>query len=106
MYPALIVFAAGLTLLAPGVSVGTVVAAGVLSGLGFGSLMPCTQAIAVNQVPERRLGTAVATYYLMLDAGTGFGPVLLGLLLLACIGLYYGVHGRKRQAPALAVPRT
>ncbi|MFD1210426.1 MFS transporter [Arthrobacter sp. GCM10027362] len=113
MYPALVVFAAGLGLLAPGTSAGTVVAAGILTGLGFGSLMPCTLAIAVSQVPERRLGTAIATYYLMLDVGTGFGPVVLGLLvpragfggmyaslgvlMLACIGLYYGVHGRKRQ---------
>ncbi|MCG2622544.1 MFS transporter [Arthrobacter sp. I2-34] len=112
MYPALVMFAAGLALLALGTSGGTVTAAGILAGLGFGSMMPCTQAIAVSQVPERRLGTAVATYFLMLDVGTGFGPVLLGLLLpltgfpgmyvwlgvlmLACIGLYYGVHGRKR----------
>lgn len=113
MYPAMAVFAAGLALLALGTSTGTVVTSGTLAGLGFGSMMPCTQAIAVNQVSERRLGTAVATYFLMLDVGTGFGPVLLGLLLpltgfpgmyiwlgvlmLACIGLYYGVHGRKRQ---------
>ncbi|NKX54490.1 MFS transporter [Arthrobacter sp. E918] len=118
MYPALVVFAAGLALLAPGVSMWNVVGSGVLTGLGFGTLMPCTQAIAVNQVPERRLGTAVATFYLMLDVGTGFGPVLLGLLvpftgfegmyvwlgvlMLACIGLYYAVHGRKRQAPVPA----
>jgi hypothetical protein len=27
--------------------------------------------------------------------------VWLGVLMLACIGLYYGVHGRKRKAPAL-----
>lgn len=111
MYPALLIFAIGLAMLAAGSSPATVTAAGILTGLGFGTLVPCSQAIVVNAVPARRLGTAIATYYLMFDVGTGFGPVLLGLLvpfagyqgmyvatgviMVACIGLYFAVHGRR-----------
>jgi MFS family permease len=111
MYPALLIFAIGLAVLAAGSSPATVTAAAVLTGFGFGTLVPCSQAIVVNSVPARRLGTAIATYYLMFDVGTGFGPVLLGLLIplagyqgmyvatgavmIACIGLYFAVHGHR-----------
>ncbi|HEX2247347.1 MAG TPA: MFS transporter, partial [Arthrobacter sp.] len=77
------------------------------------------QAIVVNAVPARRLGTAIATYYLMFDVGTGFGPVLLGLLvplagyqgmyvatgvlMITCLGLYYAVHGRRAPSETTRV---
>ena len=113
IYPAMALFAAGLALLALGPAIGVIVTSAVLSGLGFGTLLPGTQAITVGLVPERRFGTALATYYLMLDIGTGLGPVLLGLLvpltgfdgmyawlgglMVACIPLYYLVHGRAAR---------
>ena len=116
LYPALALFASGLGLLALGPATWIVVASAVLSGLGFGTLLPGTQAITVRLVAERRFGTALATYYLMLDIGTGFGPVLLGLLVpltgfdgmygwlgllvLACIPLYHLVHGRTASRAA------
>jgi MFS family permease len=81
IYPALAVFAAGLGLLALEPAVWSIAAAGVLSGLGFGSLTPSVQAIAVTEAPEMRLGTATSTFYLMLDLGVGVGPVVLGALL-------------------------
>ncbi|MGW6174181.1 MFS transporter [Arthrobacter sp. NPDC055138] len=117
IYPAMALFAAGLALLALGPDVWVVLASAVLSGLGFGTLLPGTQAITVGLVPERRFGTALATYYLMLDVGTGLGPVLLGLLvpltgfdgmyawlgglMVACIPLYYLVHGRAAKKVAV-----
>ncbi|UNK45593.1 MFS transporter [Arthrobacter sulfonylureivorans] len=116
IYPAMALFAAGLALLALGPAIWVVLASAVLSGLGFGTLLPGTQAITVGLIPEHRFGTALATYYLMLDIGTGLGPVLLGLLvpltgfngmyawlgglMVACIPLYYLVHGRAaRKVP-------
>jgi MFS family permease len=118
IYPTILAFAAGLALLAVAPSGWTVAAAAVLCGFGFGSLMPCTQAIAVTAAPEVRIGTATSTFYLMLDAGTGIGPVLLGALIpvagyegmylvlsglvLAGVVLYYFVHGRKHPGPQLA----
>jgi MFS family permease len=118
IYPALAVFAAGLGLLALEPAVWSIAAAGVLSGLGFGSLTPSVQAIAVTEAPEMRLGTATSTFYLMLDLGVGVGPVVLGALLpltgypgmfgalcvlvLAAVVLYYVVHGRKHRPPRAA----
>jgi predicted MFS family arabinose efflux permease len=119
MYPSLLIFAVGLAVLAAGSSPATVTVAGILTGFGFGTLVPCSQAIVVNSVPARRLGTAIATYYLMFDVGTGFGPVLLGLLIplagyqgmyvatgvlmVACIGLYFAVHGRRTPSETTRV---
>lgn len=117
IYPAMALFAAGLALLALGPAAWVIVTSAVLSGLGFGTLLPGTQAITVGLVPERRFGTALATYYLMLDIGTGLGPVLLGVLvpltgfdgmyvwlgalMVACVPLYYLVHGRVARKIAV-----
>ncbi|MCW2130915.1 MFS transporter [Arthrobacter sp. VKM Ac-2550] len=118
IYPALAVFAAGLGLLALEPAVWSIAAAGALSGLGFGTLTPSVQAIAVTEAPEMRLGTATSTFYLMLDLGVGVGPVVLGALLpltgyqgmfgalcvlvLAAVVLYYVVHGSKHRPPRAA----
>ncbi|NKX54358.1 MFS transporter [Arthrobacter mobilis] len=118
MYPTILAFAGGLALLAAGPSGWTLAGAAVLSGLGFGALMPCIQAIAVSESPELRVGTATSTFYLMLDAGTGLGPVFLGMLIpavnyegmylavcavmLGAAVLYWFVHGRKRRGPRTA----
>jgi MFS family permease len=118
IYPALAVFAVGLGLLALEPAVWSIAAAGALSGLGFGSLTPSIQAIAVTEAPEMRLGTATSTFYLMLDLGVGVGPVVLGALLpltgypgmfgslgalvLAAVVLYYVAHGRKHRPPRAA----
>lgn len=111
IYPAITLFALGMAALAfvPGL-VGFV-AAGVLVGVGFGSLMPCAQAIAVSEAPPARVGYATSTFFLMLDIGTGVGPIVLGLVVTA-IGfpamysaltvvvlfmavVYHYAHGRK-----------
>lgn len=116
MYPLLAVFALGLTALAFEPSNLSILCAAALTGLGFGALMPCAQAIAVNAVPIAELGIATSTFFLMLDIGIGFGPVVLGLLIphlgytgmfgaLAVlstlgIGMYFQVHGRHaRRSP-------
>ena len=81
--------------------------------MGFGALMPCAQAIAVNAVPIAELGIATSTFFLMLDVGIGFGPVVLGLLIphlgytgmfgalavlsVLGIGMYFQVHGRHAR---------
>ena len=47
-------------------------------GLGLGSVTPTVQAATVNLVQPHNIGLAVATFYLLLDLGTGIGPLLLG----------------------------
>lgn len=116
MYPALTTYAGGIALLSQVESTTGLVVAALLVGLGFGSVMPTAQAAAVRLAPPQHIGTAIATYYLMLDIGTGVGPALLGPLvtawdyqamLLAVAGLvlvgagyYHLVHGRKVRAKA------
>lgn len=112
VYPTLVSFALGLALLGVAPNGIVVVAAGALVGFGFGALMPSAQAIAVTEAPAHRVGTATSTFYLLLDTGTGLGPLLLGVLIpvagfhgmylvlaalvLASTLLYHRVHGHKR----------
>jgi predicted MFS family arabinose efflux permease len=116
IYPALVFFAAGVGLLAFPPSPATIVAAAVLAGFGYSALMSGLQAIAVSMVAPTRIGTAVSTFYLVLDVGAGLGPVLLGALVpaagfqgmyaacsvlaVAAIGVYHVAHGRH-QGPAI-----
>ena len=88
-----------------------VVLAGALTGLGYGTLMPACQAIAVNAVPREKIGTGISTLFLFMDLGLGLGPILLGALVAAtgygtmyatlagvaaaAAVLYFAVHGRR-----------
>lgn len=112
MYPALVSFAAGLGMLAWAPASTAFLASAALVGLGFGSLIPSTQAIAVTEAPDERVGLATSTFFIMLDLGTAAGPLLLGalttvagyrgmyatvaVLVLASTVLYHFVHGHKR----------
>ncbi|MFB0836283.1 MFS transporter [Arthrobacter halodurans] len=114
MLPAFAVFAAGLLLLATATSLPWLLAAAVLVGLGQGNLLSAAQTIAVTRVPRERIGMATSTFFLGIDAGMGFGPMLagllvqahgpattylaLGLFVLAVGGLYWVVQGRRLGA--------
>ncbi|MEK5067749.1 MFS transporter [Sporosarcina sp. FSL K6-1508] len=114
MYPAFLIFGAGMLLLSSASSGFTLLAAGALIGLGFGNMQSSTQAIAVKLTPTHRLGLATSTFFIALDAGLGFGPYLLGfiipvtgystlyiimgVLVLATSVLYYFLHGKKERA--------
>ncbi|MCM3708157.1 MULTISPECIES: MFS transporter [Cytobacillus] len=113
MYPAFILFAAGMFVLSTASSSFTLLLAGALIGLGFGNMQSCTQAVAVKLTPAHRMGLATSTFFIFLDAGLGFGPYLLGFIipvtgygklygmmaifvLLSAI-LYYFLHGKKES---------
>lgn len=118
IYPTLALFAAGLVVIGMAPNGIVLMLGGVLLGLGFGGLLPSGQVIAVSLAPDHRVGTATATYFLMLDLGSGFGPMVLGLLIphtgyhgmygllagvvVAAMALYHFVHGHKRRGEALA----
>lgn len=55
--------------------------AAVVFGIGWGTMTTGGQAAAVARVPQDRTGNAIATFYFMLDLGTGVGPIVLGLLI-------------------------
>ncbi|MFJ7931385.1 MFS transporter [Peribacillus sp. NPDC096448] len=113
MYPAFIIFGVGLLLLSMTTNSFTLLAAGFLIGLGFGNMQSSSQAIAVNLTPPHRMGMATSTFFIMLDAGLGFGPyilgfiipvtgystlyVILGVLVILTSVLYYFLHGKKER---------
>ncbi|WP_144794871.1 MFS transporter [Kocuria palustris] len=110
----LVCFALALVVLAAAGEDWQVVVAGALTGLGYGTLMPAAQAIAVSAVPADRLGTGISTLLLLADVGIGLGPVLLGAILsstgygpmylglaglVVVAGVFYQlVHGRHQVA--------
>ncbi|MEZ5087301.1 MAG: MFS transporter [Tessaracoccus sp.] len=112
VYLGLISFAVALVVLALANQDWQVVLAGALTGLGYGTLMPAAQAIAVRLVPQHQLGTGISTLLLLMDAGVGLGPIFLGLvvsqwgygsmyallaLLVALSAVFYHfAHGRKK----------
>ncbi|MGM0888806.1 MAG: MFS transporter [Bacillota bacterium] len=114
MYPAFIIFGIGLLLLSMTTNSFTLLAAGFLIGLGFGNMQSSSQAIAVKLTPPHRMGMATSTFFIMLDAGLGFGPyilgfiipitgystlyVILGVVVIATSVLYYLLHGKKERA--------
>lgn len=113
MYPALASLALGLGLLGIAPNGWVVGAAAVFAGLGFGSLHPGGQAIAVALVPLERVGVATSAFFLFLDLGAALGPflagglipfigtagmyVVLGGVMVASMALYHAVHGRRQD---------
>ncbi|MFE4708217.1 MFS transporter [Peribacillus simplex] len=113
MYPAFMLFGIGLLLLSMTTNSFTLLAAGFLIGLGFGNMQSSSQAIAVKLTPPHRMGMATSTFFIMLDAGLGFGPyilgfiipvtgystlyVILGVVVIATSVLYYFLHGKKER---------
>jgi len=110
MDPAILLFAAGLLVIGLARAGRTLMAAGALAALGFGTLMSSAQAIAVKMSPRHRVGLATSTFFIFLDGGMGIGPYLLGHMIphvhyrgmyfllaaavLLSVGLYHALHGR------------
>lgn len=115
IYFGVVSFTLALALLAVANADWQVVVAGTLTGMGFGTLMPATQSIAVRSVPANRMGTGISTLLLLADVGIGLGPILLGLalssisygvmyaMLAGCVVIaavfYQFTHGRKGRKP-------
>lgn len=111
VYLGLVSFAIALVILAMANQDWEVIVAGAFTGLGYGTLMPASQAIAVRMVPVHKLGTGISTLLLLTDLGIGIGPIFLGFLvaktgygsmyaLLAMLVVlaavfYHLAHGRK-----------
>src|SRR5690625_5546105 len=58
----------------------TMIIAGALYGLGFGSVQPALQAWAVDKALPNRKGMANATFFSFFDLGVGVGAMLFGQL--------------------------
>lgn len=119
IYPAFVLYAAGLLLFGTARSGAVLLLAGLLLGLGFGNLQSIANTIAVKSAPQHRMGRAVSTFFVTMEAGMGIGPYLLGflipilgfrnlyvilaILMLAISGLYHVLHGRKETRGRMAI---
>ncbi|QGQ45274.1 MFS transporter [Metabacillus sediminilitoris] len=113
IYPAILLLGIGFIIFSGAHHHFTILLAGALIALGFGTLQSCCQAIAVNEALPHRIGLAISTYFIFMDAGMGIGPFLLGfiipvfgfrgmytalaLIVFVCIFLYYVLHGKKKS---------
>ena len=118
IYPAFIIMGVALILLSITHSAWMLLLCAGLLGLGYGNIQSACQTIAVKSAPLERMGFATSTFFIFLDAGLGFGPYFIGMLLdyigyaqlylysafaaFSCILAYYLLHGRQSSKNALA----
>lgn len=111
MYPVLISFALGFLILSMSHGAVLLLISAIFIGLGYGTIIPSAQAIAIQQSPKKKIGLATSTFYMFTDFGAGIGPVLLGLiipltgyrslyvimaiLVVFATVLYFALHGKK-----------
>jgi len=114
IYPSIMLFAIGLVILSQAQHAITLLIAGAIIGIGFGTFQSSAQTVAVNRAPRNRIGLATSTYFVLYDFGIGLGPFILGFVLpvtgfrsmyltmavisFAGIIVYYLVHGKKATA--------
>lgn len=113
VYPSIVVFAAGLLLLSQAGGAGLfLIAAGVI-GLGWGTLFPGFQTIAISKARPEKKALATATFLSLFDLGIGFGSFVMGVVasglgfkmlyaacavyVLAGVIVYYFVQKSKRE---------
>lgn len=80
MIPALLSFSLGLYILSITSTSTLLLMAAFFIGLGYGTLLPCLQAIAVSAAAKGRSGHATATFFTLFDIGLASGSFLLGLI--------------------------
>ena len=111
IYPSILLFGAGLLLLSQVQHGWTLLSAGAIIGVGFGTFQSSAQTVAVNEASSHRIGLATSTFFVFYDFGIGVGPFLLGVILpfigfrdlyvgmsvIVFLGIliYYLVHGKK-----------
>lgn len=81
LVPSLVIFALGLTVLGfTTFSVTLLIAAGLI-GLGYGTLLPGFQTLAIQSTTSDRSGHALSTFFIFYDLGIAAGAVLWGLVI-------------------------
>jgi MFS family permease len=78
IYPGILLYTIGLILLSLAQSPFLFLLSAAIIGVGFGSLSPCLQSIAVKSAANERSGLATATFLTFFDIGVGFGSSVLG----------------------------
>lgn len=81
IYPSLIFFALGLVLVTLVNNQWMLWLSAVFIGIGYGSLFPCLQTLAIQAVEKRRMGHAISTFFTLFDLGLAVGSVMMGIFI-------------------------
>lgn len=78
--PCFTLFATGLILLSVTTTAWMLLLSAALIGLGYGTLVPSFQTMAIQASPETRTGHATATFFTLFDLGIAFGTFIWGFV--------------------------
>ncbi|MHA3891301.1 MFS transporter [Acinetobacter sp. GXMZU3951] len=81
IYPSFVLFAVGLAVVSQLHQPWVLWLSAILIGVGYGTLFPCLQTVAIQTVPKHRIGHAVSTYFTLFDLGLALGSVIMGILI-------------------------
>ncbi|CAH2714867.1 Staphylopine export protein [Neobacillus rhizosphaerae] len=113
-YPCIALFAIGMFILSQSSGVFTFLLSAGMIGLGWGTLFPTFQTIAIQDAEPRKRGVATATFLSIYDTGIALGSFLVGVIaakmdysslyffcsfyILFGAVLYYFLHTRKQAS--------
>ncbi|MCU5746251.1 MFS transporter [Staphylococcus sp. SQ8-PEA] len=83
IFPTFILFALGLLTLSGAMNTWLFMLAAIFVGIGYGTLVPSSQTLAIQQSPADKMGLATSTFFICLDLGSGIGPFVLGFVISA-----------------------
>jgi len=115
VYPCILLFAVGMLTLSNVNTAFFFLFAAALIGLGYGTLFPSFQTIAIQKAAPEKRGLATATFLSLFDSGIGIGSFLVGFVgdiigfgslyfystfyILLALVVYYFLHGKvSKQA--------
>lgn len=78
--PSIIIFAIGLWTLSYTATSWMLLLSGALIGLGYGTLLPSFQTLAIEAADKHRSGYATGTFFAFYDTGIAIGAVALGVM--------------------------
>lgn len=84
IYPSFIFFAIGLVIVSLISNQWILWLSAVFIGIGYGSLFPCLQTLAIQSVDKQRMGHAISTFFTLFDLGLAIGSVAMGVLIAYC----------------------
>ena len=81
IYPSFVFFSIGLVIVSFMSNQWILWLSAVFIGIGYGSLFPCFQTVAIQSASKERMGHAIATFFTLFDFGMAIGSVLMGLFI-------------------------
>ncbi len=81
IYPSFVFFTIGLVIVSFLNNQWVMWLSAVFMGIGYGSVFPCLQTVAIQSVEKPRMGHAISTFFTLFDVGLALGSVVMGVLI-------------------------